>query len=92
MSRTVCEDITVGRATIKAHVNSGWVLPGGGRTHDLAVATYVAVEIDKRLRLWAEASNLDWVRRLKAGRGESPSLAPSENDPKTGARAARRPR
>jgi len=76
MSRTVCEDITVGRATIKAHVNSGWVLPGGGRTHDLAVATYVAVEIDKRLRLWAEASNLDWVRRLKADRGESPPLAP----------------
>lgn len=44
-----CEDINIGRATVKAHADGGWALPGGARTTNHRVAIGTAERINATL-------------------------------------------
>lgn len=74
------EDIHVGRATVKAHADGGWALPGGEVTDDIAVATGVAAGLSQQLGTMAFAEeNRKALIALRAAQGAStgPTRYPS---------------
>lgn len=73
MEQKRCEDIRVGNGTVKAHAGGGWALPGGDRTDDLAVATWIAVQIDQLIGDRLSGSNREWLNRLRGRRSDESS-------------------
>lgn len=65
MTTTRQEDINHGRATVRAHADGGWALPGGDVTHDPAVATWIAVEIDRLIGDSLTDDNKAWLDSLR---------------------------
>lgn len=70
MTTTRQEDINHGRATVRAHADGGWALPGGEVTQDPAVATWIAVEIDRLIGDSLTDDNRDWLNRLRSARSD----------------------